>query len=88
MIKIYTDGSCINNPGNGGWAAIINDDGFVIGARTLDRVTTYDKFPEIIIVGGGGYGAKLLPSLVCLDEQNLTKVGSTKIGTGKYIDCP
>jgi hypothetical protein len=68
--------------------AIINDDGFVIGARTLDRVTTYDKFPEIIIVGGGGYGAKLLPSLVCLDEQNLTKVGSTKIGTGKYIDCP
>ena len=23
MIKIYTDGSCIKNPGNGGWAAII-----------------------------------------------------------------
>jgi len=23
MIKIYTDGSCIQNPGNGGWAAII-----------------------------------------------------------------
>ena len=23
MIKIYTDGSCIGNPGNGGWAAII-----------------------------------------------------------------
>ena len=27
MIKIYTDGSCLSNPGNGGWAAIINDDG-------------------------------------------------------------
>ena len=25
MIKIYTDGSCLNNPGNGGWAAIINE---------------------------------------------------------------
>ena len=24
MIKIYTDGSCLNNPGDGGWAAIIN----------------------------------------------------------------
>ena len=24
MIKIYTDGSCLTNPGNGGWAAIIN----------------------------------------------------------------
>ena len=23
MIKIYTDGSCLNNPGDGGWAAII-----------------------------------------------------------------
>ena len=23
MIHIYTDGSCIGNPGNGGWAAII-----------------------------------------------------------------
>ena len=27
MIKIYTDGSCIGNPGNGGWAAIIFIDG-------------------------------------------------------------
>ena len=27
MIKIYTDGSCIGNPGQGGWAAIILDDG-------------------------------------------------------------
>ena len=23
MIEIYTDGSCLENPGNGGWAAII-----------------------------------------------------------------
>ena len=27
MIKVYTDGSCLENPGNGGWAAIIIDDG-------------------------------------------------------------
>ena len=26
MIKVYTDGSCLENPGNGGWAAIIIDD--------------------------------------------------------------
>ena len=25
MIIIYTDGSCLTNPGNGGWAAIINE---------------------------------------------------------------
>jgi len=27
MIEIYTDGSCLGNPGPGGWAAIIIDDG-------------------------------------------------------------
>ena len=27
MIKIYTDGSCIENPGTGGWAAIIITNG-------------------------------------------------------------
>ena len=26
MIKIYTDGSCLGNPGKGGWAAIILED--------------------------------------------------------------
>ena len=25
MIEIYTDGSCLGNPGPGGWAAIILD---------------------------------------------------------------
>ena len=68
--------------------AIINEDGFVIGARIIDRITTYQKYPEIIVVGGGGYGAKLLPSLACLDTDALSKVGSTKIGTGRYVDCP
>ena len=69
-------------------AIIDPETGFVIGARPLDKVTTYNRFPEIIIVGGGGYGAKLLPSLACLDTPSLANVGSTKIGTGRYVDCP
>lgn len=68
--------------------AIINDDGFVIGARTLNRELTFEELPEIIVVGGGGYGATLLPSLICLDTDGLSRVGSTKIGTGRYVDCP
>ena len=69
--------------------AIIDlETGYLIGARPLDKITTYDRFPEIIIVGGGGYGAKLLPSLACLDIESLSKIGSTKIGTGRYVDCP
>ena len=62
--------------------------GFVVGARILNRELTFDRFPSINIVGGGGYGARLLPSLACLDTEALSTIGSTKIGTGKYIDCP
>ena len=69
-------------------AVIDPDTGFVIGARILNRELTFEKFPAIDIVGGGGYGAKLLPSLACLDTDALSTIGSTKIGTGKYIDCP
>ena len=69
-------------------AVVDLDTGFVIGARILNRELTFDKFPAIDIVGGGGYGAKLLPSLACLDTDALSTIGSTKIGTGKYIDCP
>ena len=69
-------------------AVIDTDTGFVIGARILNRELTFAKFPAIDIVGGGGYGAKLLPSLACLDTAALSTIGSTKIGTGKYIDCP
>ena len=68
--------------------ALIDDQGFVIGARVLDRVTTYSRLPEVIIVGGNGFGAKLIPSLACLDTEALATIGSTKIGTGRYVDCP
>ena len=43
MIKIYTDGSCLNNPGNGGWAAIINDDGEISKISGHIRNTTNNK---------------------------------------------
>ena len=43
MIKIYTDGSCLNNPGNGGWAAIINYDGEIIKISGSEKNTTNNK---------------------------------------------
>ncbi len=43
MIKIYTDGSCINNPGKGGWAAIINDDGKILKISGSEKNTTNNK---------------------------------------------
>ena len=43
MIKIYTDGSCIENPGRGGWAAIILDDGKKIEIKGNKKDTTNNQ---------------------------------------------
>ena len=43
MIKIYTDGSCLNNPGNGGWVAIININGEVKKISGSIKDTTNNK---------------------------------------------
>ena len=43
MIKIYTDGSCLNNPGNGGWAAIINVNGEIKKISGNVKDTTNNK---------------------------------------------
>ena len=43
MITIYTDGSCLNNPGNGGWAAIININNDVKKISGSVKETTNNK---------------------------------------------
>jgi hypothetical protein len=68
--------------------ARINEDGFVYSVEVLDRTKTFKDIPSIRIQGGGGFGARVLPSLNCLDKVELERKGYAKIGTGKYIDCP
>ena len=43
MIKVYTDGSCLENPGNGGWAAIIIDDGKKTQIKGSKKNTTNNQ---------------------------------------------
>ena len=43
MIKIYTDGSCIGNPGRGGWAAIILNDGEKMEIKGSEKDTTNNQ---------------------------------------------
>ena len=43
MIKIYTDGSCLYNPGNGGWAAIININGEIKKISGNEKNTTNNR---------------------------------------------
>jgi ribonuclease HI len=43
MIEIYTDGSCLTNPGNGGWAAIIIEDGKIKKISGNEKTTTNNR---------------------------------------------
>ena len=43
MIKIYTDGSCIGNPGKGGWAAIIINGGKKTEIKGSKKDTTNNQ---------------------------------------------
>ena len=43
MITIYTDGSCLTNPGNGGWAAIISQDGKIKKITGSEKNTTNNQ---------------------------------------------
>ena len=43
MITIYTDGSCLENPGNGGWAAIISQDGKIKKITGSEKNTTNNR---------------------------------------------
>ena len=47
MIKIYTDGSCLENPGNGGWAAIINDNENIKKISGCEKNTTNNRMELI-----------------------------------------
>lgn len=79
--KVFVDGDAYV-------AEAIVENGMVVSVRIKDREKTFTSYPRVQIIGGGGYGAKWLPSFSCLSTEALVKVGSAKIGTGSYIDCP
>ena len=68
--------------------ALINNKGQIYSVQIKNRSLTFDGYPEVKILGGGGYGAKFVPSFSCLSPAARVKIGSAKIGTGSYIDCP
>ena len=52
MIDIYTDGSCIGNPGPGGWAAIIIESGATRKLHGHDVRTTNNKMEVLAAIEG------------------------------------
>ena len=68
--------------------ATIDEFGQINVTKVLNSSKAFSTIPEIVVVGGGGAGGFVLPSLVCLPPKQLQERGYVKIGTGSYIDCP
>ena len=66
---------------------IVDENGFIAGARVLNRNKLFTTIPRSVIIGGGD-GGFILPNLVCLPPLELEQRAVAKIGTGTYIDCP
>ena len=43
MIKVYTDGSCLGNPGNGGWAFVVINEKDISYRAGFERNTTNNQ---------------------------------------------
>ena len=52
MIEIYTDGSCIGNPGPGGWAAIVVEDGQERAIHGEAEKTTNNRMELFAVIMG------------------------------------
>ena len=52
MINIYTDGACQGNPGPGGWAAIVEQDGGSMELSGREEKTTNNRMEVLAAIEG------------------------------------
>ena len=50
MIKVYTDGSCLGNPGNGGWAFVIINEKDISYRAGFERNTTNNQMERMAAI--------------------------------------
>ena len=82
MIEIYTDGSCLENPGNGGWAAIINDDGKIEKISGSEKNTTNNRMELITL---SNTSKNLLNDTSPEDQRNTLGLGTiSTYNSGDY----
>ena len=77
MIEIYTDGSCLQNPGNGGWAAIINYEGNIKKISGSEKNTTNNRMELAATI----YGLKNIDSneeIHIYTDSQYVKLGITE----------
>ena len=77
MIKIYTDGSCQTNPGNGGWAAIINEDEKIKKISGSEKNTTNNRM-ELLAPINALKEMNASSEIIIYTDSQYVKLGITK----------
>ena len=77
MITIYTDGSCLTNPGNGGWAAIINENNKKKIISGNEKNTTNNRM-ELLAPINALRGIKSGPKIKIYTDSQYVKNGITE----------
>lgn len=71
-IAVYTDGSCLGNPGPGGWAFIGLDDKKVIKISGGEKHTTNNRMELLAVIKAIDHFRQRYSSLVVYSDSNLT----------------
>ena len=79
MIVIYTDGGCSGNPGPGGWAFVVSENGEIRGDRSGgDQSTTNNKMELTAVINALEYAkANGERDVVILTDSQYVKNGIT-----------
>ncbi len=76
MIKIYADGSCLGNPGPGGWAAILLQEGERLELKGSEPDTTSNRMELTAAIQGLSRTPENAEVIVYSDSQYLVKTMS------------
>ena len=77
MIEIYTDGSCLKNPGNGGWAAIIIINGDFKKISGNEKNTTNNRM-ELMAPINALKNIKSEEEIIIYTDSQYVKLGITE----------
>ena len=75
MIRIYTDGSCLGNPGNGGWAFLLKDGDKLISMSGFQKETTNNQMELTAAINALNYIYDSLDEIVIITDSNYVKNG-------------
>ena len=73
LIQIYTDGSCLGNPGPGGWGAVIIEDGRKRTQSGADESTTNNRMELLAAIKGLEALPESVEATVFSDSEYLVK---------------